>query len=155
MQGQKHRRTLQANRRCWRRPRSATRYLIARTAIGLGLSVPATRAIRGSRASLHLVRTSAAHQRGRPGLAFVRDDARIGGHRRPECPRKTLQSWQHSHEFLGRGHHENGHHENERRTWLVVGLTSAMMLAEVIGGTIFGSMALVADGWHMPTHAGA
>jgi len=30
-----------------------------------------------------------------------------------------------------------------------------MMLAEIIGGTLFGSMAVVADGWHMSTHAGA
>jgi cation diffusion facilitator family transporter len=62
----------------------------------------------------------------------------------------TLENWQHSHVFLGRGHGEN-----ERRTWLVVGLTALMMVAEIIGGTIFGSMALVADGWHMSTHAGA
>lgn len=62
----------------------------------------------------------------------------------------TLKNWQHSHVFLG-----HGHDENERRTWLVVALTAAMMVAEIIGGTIFGSMALVADGWHMSTHAGA
>ena len=30
-----------------------------------------------------------------------------------------------------------------------------MMVAEIVGGTIYGSMALVADGWHMSTHAGA
>lgn len=62
----------------------------------------------------------------------------------------SLECWQHSHVFLGRGHNEN-----ERRTWLVVALTTAMMVAEIVGGTIFGSMALVADGWHMSTHAGA
>jgi cation diffusion facilitator family transporter len=62
----------------------------------------------------------------------------------------TLENWQHSHVFLGRRHDRN-----ERRTWLVVALTAVMMVAEVIGGTIFGSMALVADGWHMSTHAGA
>jgi cation diffusion facilitator family transporter len=37
----------------------------------------------------------------------------------------------------------------------VVGLTAVMMVAEIIGGAIYGSMALVADGWHMATHAGA
>jgi cation diffusion facilitator family transporter len=37
----------------------------------------------------------------------------------------------------------------------VVALTGAMMVAEIVGGTIFGSMAVVADGWHMSTHAGA
>ncbi|MEO6339364.1 MAG: CDF family Co(II)/Ni(II) efflux transporter DmeF [Caulobacteraceae bacterium] len=52
--------------------------------------------------------------------------------------------------FLG-AHHER----NERRTWLVVAVASVMMVAEIIGGSLFGSMALVADGWHMSTHAGA
>jgi cation diffusion facilitator family transporter len=37
----------------------------------------------------------------------------------------------------------------------VVALTAAMMVAEIVGGTMFGSMAVVADGWHMSTHAGA
>jgi len=52
--------------------------------------------------------------------------------------------------FLG-SHHER----NEHRTWLVVGLTVVMMVGEIVGGTWFGSMALVADGWHMATHAAA
>lgn len=52
--------------------------------------------------------------------------------------------------FLG-----NQHERNERRTWLVVALTTAMMVGEIIGGTYYGSMALVADGWHMATHAAA
>lgn len=62
----------------------------------------------------------------------------------------SLDSWRHQHVFLG-----DRHDRNERRTWLVVALTAAMMVAEVIGGNIYGSMALVADGWHMSTHAGA
>jgi cation diffusion facilitator family transporter len=62
----------------------------------------------------------------------------------------TLHDWQHEHVFLGE-HHDR----HERRTWLVVGLTATMMVAEIIAGTIFGSMALVADGWHMSTHAAA
>lgn len=62
----------------------------------------------------------------------------------------SIERWQHRHAFLGE-HHE--HHE--QRTWLVVGLTAAMMVAEIVGGTIYGSMALVADGWHMSTHASA
>lgn len=57
---------------------------------------------------------------------------------------------QHQHVFLG-----SEHDRHERRTWLVVGLTTAMMVAEIVAGTIFGSMALVADGWHMSTHAAA
>jgi cation diffusion facilitator family transporter len=62
----------------------------------------------------------------------------------------TVEPWQHSHVFLG-----HRHDEHERRLWLVVALTATMMVAEIVGGMIFGSMALVADGWHMSTHAGA
>jgi cation diffusion facilitator family transporter len=62
----------------------------------------------------------------------------------------TLDDWRHDHVFLGAAHDRN-----ERRTWLVVGLTAAMMVVEIAGGSIFGSMALLADGWHMSTHAGA
>src|SRR5690348_4023989 len=62
----------------------------------------------------------------------------------------SVERWQHSHVFLGRRH--NTH---ERRTWAVVALTATMMLAEIVGGTLFGSMAVIADGWHMSTHAGA
>jgi cation diffusion facilitator family transporter len=62
----------------------------------------------------------------------------------------SLDSWTHDHVFLGRAHARN-----ERRTWLVVWLTLAMMVAEIIGGSLFGSMALLADGWHMSTHAAA
>ena len=47
------------------------------------------------------------------------------------------------------------HDRNERRTWIVVGVTAAMMVGEVVGGSLYGSMALVADGWHMATHAAA
>lgn len=43
----------------------------------------------------------------------------------------------------------------ERRTRWVVGLTASMMIAELIVGTLTKSLALVADGWHMATHAGA
>ncbi len=37
----------------------------------------------------------------------------------------------------------------------MIWLCTAMMLAEIIGGSLFGSLALIADGWHMSTHAGA
>jgi cation diffusion facilitator family transporter len=56
----------------------------------------------------------------------------------------------HSHVFLG-----EGHDKSERRTWAVIWLCGAMMIAEVAGGLMFGSIALVADGMHMSTHAGA
>jgi cation diffusion facilitator family transporter len=62
----------------------------------------------------------------------------------------SIEPWTHGHIFLG-----ESHDRNERRTWLVVALTSAMMVAEIIGGMMYGSMAVVADGWHMSTHAGA
>ena len=62
----------------------------------------------------------------------------------------SVESWQHPHVFLGAKHDRH-----ERRTWFVVALTAAMMVAEIVGGHIFGSMAVVADGWHMSTHAGA
>ena len=56
----------------------------------------------------------------------------------------------HDHFFLG-----SDHRRNERKVWLVIALTASMMLVEIVAGTLYGSMALVADGWHMSTHAGA
>lgn len=62
----------------------------------------------------------------------------------------TVSSLSHDHVFLG-----DRHRRNERRVWLVIALTASMMVIEIVAGTIYGSMALVADGWHMSTHAGA
>jgi cation diffusion facilitator family transporter len=56
----------------------------------------------------------------------------------------------HDHVFLGAGHERN-----ERRTWMVIALCSFMMVAEIVGGLLFGSIALIADGLHMSTHASA
>jgi cation diffusion facilitator family transporter len=56
----------------------------------------------------------------------------------------------HDHVFLGKDHGRA-----ERRTWAVIVLCSIMMVAEIIGGALFGSLALIADGLHMSTHAGA
>lgn len=56
----------------------------------------------------------------------------------------------HEHVFLG-----DDHRRNERRVWLVIALTASMMVIEISAGTVYGSMALVADGWHMSTHAAA
>src|SRR5579863_10279323 len=56
----------------------------------------------------------------------------------------------HDHVFLGQGHERN-----ERRAWFVIGLCGIMMLIEIVGGLMFGSIALIADGLHMSTHAGA
>lgn len=61
-----------------------------------------------------------------------------------------LDELAHDHVFLG-----HGHDENARRTLWVVVLTAAMMVAEITAGLMFNSMALLADGFHMATHAGA
>ncbi len=62
----------------------------------------------------------------------------------------SIDQWTHDHVFLGS---EHGHHE--RRTWFVVALTTLMMVGEITVGWFSGSMALLADGWHMATHAAA
>lgn len=62
----------------------------------------------------------------------------------------SIEKPAHSHVFLSADHERS-----ERRTWWVIGLCSAMMIAEIVGGLLFGSIALVADGLHMSTHAGA
>ena len=64
--------------------------------------------------------------------------------------RERTDALRHEHVFLGADHARN-----ELRTWIVVGLTGAMMVAEIAAGAMFGSMALLADGFHMATHAGA
>lgn len=62
-------------------------------------------------------------------------------------PSHAAMSARHSHDYLG-----HAHERNERRTRWVVLLSAVMMVAEITVGTISGSMALVADGWHMATH---
>jgi cation diffusion facilitator family transporter len=62
---------------------------------------------------------------------------------------KTLDSWKHKHDFTVI--HEKG----ERRTTQVLILTAVTMGIEIIAGAAFGSMALLADGWHMGTHVAA
>ena len=54
------------------------------------------------------------------------------------------------HDYLG-AHHDR----NAQRTRWVVALTAVMMVAEIAAGYVTGSMALLADGFHMATHAGA
>jgi cation diffusion facilitator family transporter len=63
---------------------------------------------------------------------------------------ETIETYRHEHVFLGASHARN-----ERKTWIVIGVCAAMMVAEIGGGALFGSMALIADGLHMSTHAGA
>lgn len=62
----------------------------------------------------------------------------------------SIDQWTHDHVFLG-----IQHDRNERRTRFVVALTAVMMAGEIVAGWAFGSMALLADGWHMGTHAAA
>ena len=58
-------------------------------------------------------------------------------------------SWRHNHDFAFISEH------GERRTRLVLVLTAVTMVVEIIAGSMFGSMALLADGWHMSTHVAA
>jgi cation diffusion facilitator family transporter len=62
----------------------------------------------------------------------------------------SIDQWTHDHVFLG-----SRHDRHERRTWFVVALTATMMVGEIVVGWLSGSMALLADGWHMATHAAA
>ena len=61
-----------------------------------------------------------------------------------------IEGHTHDHVYLG-----SSHDENARRTLWVVALTAIMMVGEIIAGYLTGSMALLADGFHMATHAGA
>ena len=57
---------------------------------------------------------------------------------------------------LSHSHHAvEIHSSNERRTAIVVVITLITMIAEIVTGFLSGSMALLSDGWHMGTHAGA
>jgi cation diffusion facilitator family transporter len=62
----------------------------------------------------------------------------------------SIEDFRHAHVFLG-----EAHARNERKTWTVIAICTAMMVAEIVGGVWFGSVALIADGLHMSTHAGA
>ena len=62
----------------------------------------------------------------------------------------SIEDFRHAHVFLGASHVRN-----ERKTWTVIAICTVMMVAEIVGGLWFGSVALVADGLHMSTHAGA
>jgi cation diffusion facilitator family transporter len=62
----------------------------------------------------------------------------------------SLAPWQKHHRFLAEGHGKNAN-----RTKAVLILTVVMMVAEITAGSLFGSMALMADGWHMASHAAA
>lgn len=62
---------------------------------------------------------------------------------------QTLAKWQHSHDFA------TDNPQGESRTIQVLWLTAITMVVEIIAGMNYGSMALLADGWHMGTHVAA
>ena len=62
---------------------------------------------------------------------------------------RNLDKWKHKHDFVFI--YERG----ESRTKQVLVITAITMIVEIIAGTVFGSMALLADGWHMGTHTAA
>lgn len=61
----------------------------------------------------------------------------------------SLEPWEHRHDFAVI--HEKG----ERRTSIVLAMTAVTMVVEIVAGVVYGSMALLADGWHMGTHVAA
>ncbi|WP_430462962.1 cation diffusion facilitator family transporter [Thalassolituus sp. LLYu03] len=67
----------------------------------------------------------------------------------PMTTRHSIAYWQHSHDFQATAN------DGERRTLWVLILTAITMLAEIVAGSVYGSMALLADGWHMGTHVAA
>ena len=62
---------------------------------------------------------------------------------------QSIEKWRQNHDFVVINRH------GERRTRYVLILTAVTMLAEIVAGISFGSMALLADGWHMATHVAA
>ena len=61
----------------------------------------------------------------------------------------NIETWEHSHNFL------DDRNQAEKKTTIVLLLTVVTMVVEIIAGRAFGSLALLADGWHMATHVGA
>jgi len=76
-------------------------------------------------------------------------DDRDHGHAHGHNHGRSLDA-RHEHFFLG-----DNHARNERRTWMVIAITATMMVVEIVAGNLYGSIALMADGWHMSTHAAA
>ncbi|MBT3308505.1 MAG: CDF family Co(II)/Ni(II) efflux transporter DmeF [Gammaproteobacteria bacterium] len=61
----------------------------------------------------------------------------------------TIDEWKHSHDFV------LDNQQGERMAFYVLGLTAVTMVIEIVAGMAYGSMALLADGWHMGTHVAA
>ncbi|UXC90461.1 CDF family Co(II)/Ni(II) efflux transporter DmeF [Sphingobium sp. RSMS] len=91
----------------------------------------------------------------------MHDDHGHGGHHHPEdhdhvhgIPVANGDDGEESH-YFDHIYLTRGHDENARKTIWVVWLTAATMVVEIVFGWLTGSMALLADGFHMATHAGA
>jgi cation diffusion facilitator family transporter len=63
--------------------------------------------------------------------------------------RASVEKWKVSHDFVV------DHKTGEKRSLIVLWLTAITMVVEIVAGSMFGSMALLADGWHMMTHVAA
>ncbi len=59
----------------------------------------------------------------------------------------NIEILEHDHSF------QTLHEHGQKRSWQVLILTLVVMAIEIVAGTVYGSMALLADGWHMSTHA--
>ncbi|HZZ67997.1 MAG TPA: cation diffusion facilitator family transporter [Phenylobacterium sp.] len=68
----------------------------------------------------------------------------------PTCSHAALDGFQTDRAFLGADHRRN-----ERRTWIVMGVCVVTLIAQVLGGLVFHSMALTASGLHMAAHVAA
>ncbi|PID56699.1 cation transporter, partial [candidate division KSB3 bacterium] len=60
-----------------------------------------------------------------------------------------LNHWKHRHDY------SVSNEKGKKRTQYVLALTAITMSVEIIAGSVYGSMALLADGWHMATHVAA
>ncbi|KEQ54530.1 Cation transporter [Sphingobium chlorophenolicum] len=88
----------------------------------------------------------------------MHDDHDHGGHHTHDhthdMPASRADEGEESH-YFDHIYLNRGHDENARKTMWVVWLTAATMVVEIVFGWLSGSMALLADGFHMATHAGA
>ena len=60
----------------------------------------------------------------------------------------NIEDWSHDHTFA-----QDQRRPGESRTLIVIAITAVMMVVELFAGVLFGSMALLADGLHMASHA--
>lgn len=66
------------------------------------------------------------------------------------APDDALDAFREDRVYLGADHRRN-----ERRTWIVAGITVVALAAQIVGGLLFNSMALIAGGLHNAAHVAA